>query len=370
MTIEIEGDAVPIVDPGAREANPWEDEAGDIPEQSPIELVELAIHALDHRGNGLLLSKATVELDEPVTELFTGYILKAMTSSRTRMARFMGDSPTRSAIFNILKGSVDLLDGSQALARRLFGAMEKKNPGDGDLAVIMAVEKASGSSMLAVLKLDLSSGFKHEVTEVDGVERLRLTPVQDLLPDASRRLQKAAFIPALPHNLPYDLLVVDKQASSDDRGVASFFLGSFLECELVDGPRELTKKVAIEAEKWIQQEAVPPVMGIEAREAIIEGLRDPEVNVSRMAQDAFPDEERRSRFISHMEDAGFDGVHFTADQAMVERMSAVLTYLLDGGVKINGDALVMADLLQVEPDPTQDGKVRIVIETARFERKY
>jgi hypothetical protein len=286
------------------------------------------------------------------------------------MARFLGPVLVRTVSTEIMGGSMSLVDGSQKMANLLFTAMQKRNPAAGDLAVVRAFDPSANHEMLAVLKLDLRTGFRREVVETAQGVKVRLQPVPDLMPDRDRRLQKAAFIPQPPHNYPYDLMVLDNQAGGREVGAAGFFVDDFLQCELLDGPRELTRRLPQEVEKWLQEESLAPGIALETREAVIQALHQPEVDLEVLANEAFHDSEHRSSFLDYMETAGFEGGGFSTDPAVADRIASTLTYILDGGVRISGDAETIAQILKVDPDPTDEGKARLVIESFRFERKY
>ena len=337
----------------------------------PIEIVDIAIHVLDHRGSGIMLSDSVIELTPQVTELFASYVVRALHPEGCRLARFREESVARGQAEGILNGSLSMVEGSRGLAMCLYSAMQRKNPAGGDLAIVRAIDTATGQILLAILKLDLQSAFQREITRAHGKTTVRLIPVSELMPEAERRLQKAAFVPSPPHALPYDLMIRDNQSGkADANGAAGFFVYDFLDCELLDGPREFTRKLPQETERWLQEEGLSPAMAIYARDAVIRAINEPEVNLDLLADSTFDDPGRRERFLDHMGSVGFESHTFAPDSALAEKLASSLTYILDGGVRISGDAETIADLLQVSPDPTNEGKTRMVIESFRFERKY
>ncbi|MDQ2731461.1 MAG: nucleoid-associated protein, partial [Armatimonadota bacterium] len=206
---------------------------------------------------------------------------------------------------------------------------------------------------------------------VDEGARLRLVRTADLLPPPERRIQKCAFVPASPHFYPYDLMLLDHQTGNRDEGkIAAFFSEDFLECALLDGPKEFTRRLPQETERWLQEEGVAPTVAIQARQAIIQAIHEPEVNLDQLADEVFGESDQRTSFLNHLQSSGFETRSFATDQGTANRLSSTLTYILDNGIRISGEAEAMADLLEVDPEPTAEGKARIVIESMRFERRY
>ncbi|HET6382950.1 MAG TPA: nucleoid-associated protein [Armatimonadota bacterium] len=362
MSIDIELERPPV------EPAP---ESPDEMENPPIRIIEVFLHPLDYRSEGVALTDGPLELTPFVVELFGSYIVKGIGASQGRMARFHEGSKVQQVSLAIFAGATPALEGSREIARFLAHVMQGKNSSPGDLAVVRALDTETDQELLAILKLDLQRGLRRELSREDKKTRVRLVPVMDLLPDAERRLQKCAFIPESPHSLPYDLMILDNQAAGrSERSTANFFIADFLECDLIEGPREFTRKLPAETERWLQEEGATPVVAIEAREAVIQALHEPQVDLNRLAESVVPEPEKRERYLAHLEASGFQGRSFSTDASAADRLSSSLTYLLDNGVKISGDAEAVSALLQVEDDPTEEGMVRILIESFRFERKY
>lgn len=223
---------------------------------SKIELTGLAFHYIDGKQQRIVLSQELVELNDrkKFLEYISNHIINSLSDPAAKAASFVKNSQNLGdKVQKILSNSIELLNGSQDIARRLFEILKKdKRISPGVLVVCMfrehdilkndetnndenettdrAETKICSNNYLGILKLDPTSGFQQQILKKKGVTTVDVEIVQDILPSVKQSLQKCAFIRQHNPQSEYDLLVLDKQTSGT-KDISDFFSNKFLGIE-------------------------------------------------------------------------------------------------------------------------------------------
>jgi hypothetical protein len=213
----------------------------------PIRIAEVILHILDSRpgGRGLVLSERSLpqQTDPRIFDYFRLHVENSLGDPQIQVARFRDPAaPVASSCRDLLAGKTGLVKLSQALAQRLFAIVSvNRSISRGDLAVCLYEEETGGGQHVALLKVDPVEAFRHQtLKDNQGRFYVSLELETELMPTTREELQKCAFVPP-PALRPEeaDLRLLDRQRTAD-RDVAAFWVGDFLDAELVADARRST----------------------------------------------------------------------------------------------------------------------------------
>jgi hypothetical protein len=215
-----------------------------------IRINRLIIHVLDpdrpnkRNSRGFIPSQAELNLQNRPELLlfFTNHIAKSLANPSSRVARFKNiNSAAPSGICaDVLAGSKDFVDGSIAIAKKLFAIMQDGRTKSADLVVaLFEAENFPNEQFLALLKVDPSQAFRHNIIEIDG----KMIVDYETLPSAftEQELQKCAFIQSVKpsRNPEYDMVMLDLK----QEGVAQYFKDKLLDAEESYDAKARTQKL-------------------------------------------------------------------------------------------------------------------------------
>jgi 37-kD nucleoid-associated bacterial protein len=209
---------------------------------------EVILHILDPHGpRKQVLSAAPLppDSDARIFRYFKDQIEESLKDAQVRRARFADlEAPAATLCRGLLEGGIQLVEGSQRLAQRLYEIMAgNRSISTGDLAVcrFRGVQQSREDDYLALLKIDPSEALRRTTgTDRRGRPLVTFEVESDVLPTAGERLQKCAFVrPLAPRPADYDLLLLDRQKRADE--VAQFFSGRFLEAVPAPSPEQQTR---------------------------------------------------------------------------------------------------------------------------------
>jgi len=243
-------------------------------------LEEAIVHILNtEHANACVLSERALPLaaSPQLVDYFTTHIVNGLRDPSARAASFTSITRANTAGIcqALLDGTLDLVAGSRLLAERLHGIVSKDSRiKPGSLAVIKyrAANTSGPSEYLALMKVDPSQALR-PVTERDDQGRLyvsfEVTP--DVMPTTRERLQKCAFIRPLVPRAEFDMMLLDRQAGSQElQPVARFFSEAFLGAQLTFDARQRTHRfylAAIGAQNELRPQLTPQ-QSDELRQAI------------------------------------------------------------------------------------------------------
>ncbi len=218
----------------------------------PIRIAEVILHILDSRqgGRGLVLSERSLpqQTDPRIFDYFRLHVENSLGDPQIQVARFRDPAaPVASSCRDLLAGKTGLMKFSQGLAQRLFAIVSaNRSISRGDLAVCLYEEEETGGGQhAALLKIDPVEAFRHKtLKDNQGRSYVSLELETELMPTTREELQKCVFIPP-PALRPAgsDLLLLDHQRTAE-RDVATFWIGDFLDADLVTDARRSTLDLA------------------------------------------------------------------------------------------------------------------------------
>ena len=201
------------------------------------------LHIVDHRkGDQPVLSDAGLLLaDGTLVEYLLAQIRHALEDTETTDARFMDENHAVAvAARRILADPASFIDDSKFLAQALWNATgTNKSISPGSLIVSRFWAENHREPFLAMLKIDPTNVFLQTVSRSGEHVIVGLRLVDDALPAADVRLQKAVLI-APQGYAKYDMLLLDRLVS---KPAAEFFAKKFLNVKPIPTSWERAKRL-------------------------------------------------------------------------------------------------------------------------------
>jgi len=209
-----------------------------------IELKRAIIHMVDAKKSKLTHSAGELKLEPPSEKnaYFQHHISKSLQDSASRTATLTDTS--RFHEFNKGLTAAKFIATTKEIATHLYDSSDKRiSAGAIAFCLYSSPEIPGAKQFLAILKLDPSTGF-HPVEQLqkDGTVIIDFEKVEGVVPSLGERLLKCAFLkPTSFEEIPYDLIVLDRQTATSDEP-ARFFLEKFLGAEFAGQPADMTKQ--------------------------------------------------------------------------------------------------------------------------------
>ena len=367
------------------------------------------IHVIDNRQPAAQCSQVLTPLPEAFQETLKTYILSLLKPRfrRKHYGQFRPDSSVLQEYQRLTESTQRLgevedslfLDVSGRLARLLFGAMQQTGQDGsplransitpGDLLVGMFYNAATdvpSDPCLFVIKVDLETAVQRQIeSRIGGGIKTVLTRQEGLLPKiSSSSIQKSALIRWENDPNVFDVVMTDPQGGK--HGVAKFFADDFLQTEPYRTPDDQAELLFRRTHEWMteHEEVLSPQERGEVMEAVREILETHHVEeepiTPRDIIEALPlTAERDVALVQELRESYEESLimpelaeeRIPVDrELLIQRMPPPVartrvTYLLDNGVQLSGDADALADLF-VHPPHVVEGQTEFTIRTSSF----
>lgn len=212
-----------------------------------MKLGRVMIHDVPRGGSEAepTLTDDPVHLDHELRDYFRR---KLKASLETRGVQVTPD-PVAShdvclAVTAILHDPENLVEQSKAIARRLAEVQSGINP-EGLLTVIEV--DLDGERAVAVMKLEREQGIRFDIETSGGSAKVNLELLRQLTLTNKTKVFKTALFTSPDTTDPMKLAgqASDNQrGQTEGRGVADFYLATFLGCCLLDNPERTTQQFA------------------------------------------------------------------------------------------------------------------------------
>ena len=346
-----------------------------------IQVEDLIVHMIDPwRPNGFVLSERTLPLavNPRLAEYFAAHIQNSLKDPEAKAAQFQGiaTQDTAGICQAMLSGELDLLDGSQQLAQRLYDIIaEDRRISSGALAVgfYRAENKPEVPRYLALLKIDPSEAFRHRtVHDPQGFRYINFEIQTDVMPTTRERLQKCAFIQPLDPRPEYDLILLDRQVRPPvPIPVAKYFAEEFLDAQLALDSRQRTDRLyrsLVSAHNQLRSELAPD-QDEELSVAIDSAVAAPTINLDSWL-DELPLPPKRKSEIDQVVSQEFTDREFNLDRPYARKLTSKRRFRGDGGLRVELSARSSSEVIHsVEKVSERGGQsyYRIVIHTRKWE---
>lgn len=316
----------------------------------------VAVHLVDPRGRGTVLSHHAIEAPPPALERWLGALIAGCSADRhARDARF--EDPAAAARAAQLRDRDGWLAASRDIAERLSGIAAQRRVAPGLLVVARFRARAAADGAVAVFKLDPHDAVG-PITRIDAEGRpwVDFGAIPDVVPVDPDAVQKAAFLGPDGH-----LRVLDRQARHPGE-VAGFFVSDLLGARLALDDAERTRRLyraLLKARNRLSgaQSEAERLHLAAAGEAALRGARFDLVALLDLL--ALPADQKAS--VDAIVRAELPDLVFDVDPDTAGRLGRRRAWVADGGLRVAIDADRGAE---VSATPLADGRWRIEIVAA------
>lgn len=344
-----------------------------------IQSAELIIHILEPQGQGLIMSQAPLPLQEypALNDYFSRHILNTLHDSAARAARFRNINPDQPSgvCRGLLRQELNLVDGSQRLAKVLYAAMEHdQRITAGDLIVCLFTTDAYPyTRFLAIMKVDPAQIFSHAVRQdSQGNTYVSFEPIKAAF--TNERLQKCAVIqPLEPRHPEFDMLLVDRQSRLEAANVARFFSETFLDAQESYDPRKYTKTISkglVNVQNSLRDQLTVEE-NTELEASIEHALSGRRLNLDTWLKELSLPAETKEKIEHHLPQ-DLPERSFNLDPQLSHQIVSQRKYRGDHGLRLDLPAGDYPDLTveaeYIDDDPVRGPYYRIVIETKTWKR--
>lgn len=333
-------------------------------EVNSIILHKVIVHVLNRAMDAPLFTDYEQEITEEIHDLLEKHIVRSLKDDDNRVAKFIsGPNIIRDNCDAMLYDESLFIESSKKIAKHLFNSM-KSHGNTSSCDLVICIYSVDNVKYAALLKMDYKKSYIHEIEHIGDKIKTSIITQEIGLPGVGQRLQKCAFIKLYEANEDYDLVILDKQHSSDhDYEVANFFVKDFLNSNLMIDNKDKTKMFRNIAEKWTRNQLRQDIVqASKLREVLSYNLKsEDEINIDSFIDEAIEDPERKTDFIQHLNNQGFDVENFEIDKTWVDKKLKKKTIRTDNGFEIKGERDCFDDNQKYHIKDNKDGTVDIII---------
>jgi 37-kD nucleoid-associated bacterial protein len=275
-------------------------------------LASLVVHDVpqpgEERADSLILTDAEVPLDDQLRAYFERKITQSLI---TRGLEAISDpnetAVVRAGVASILADKSELVSVSKMFAEHLDRSQTKRNPA-GLLAV--GVGGVREGDVVVVLKLEREQGLRLRIDVVGDHTEVDLEFLRDLTLTDKTRIFKTSLLRLEQVGDPtsmYGLVSDDQRGRDEGAGVATFFLATFLGCQLKTNPEKATRDFVLAAEAFINQDVTSDERRATYQVALLAKLQDQSMDVRpRDFANASIEPNDRPRFLQRITEYGLN----------------------------------------------------------------
>jgi len=330
-----------------------------------VNISEAIIHILDNNSDEPVLNEYTLELNEEIYNFLLKHIEKAFKDEELRYAVFNeGRNIIKDLSQEYLYGENNFLEVSKELARQLFVLMKgNSNIPSCDL-MIVSISTEHGP-MLAVMKMDYIKNYTHNIDFVDNKIGISIVPQYTGLPGSGQRLQKCVFIKPIREDVNFHMMVIDKQTKNKEAEEygSNYFIGSYLDCTVVDNERDMTKSFVKAAETWTRKNLKEDAHEAERiRTTIKKALKEEDnLDVRNLSENLFMDQhDAKQDFVEFVTAQGVNE-NVNVDKEWVEKKLKRKRLKIDKDIDVYINEEAYHDNRRFEIQRNGDGSINMII---------
>jgi 37-kD nucleoid-associated bacterial protein len=324
-----------------------------------FQITSVMIHDIP-RGNDdtaeLILTDEPIQLDAQLRNYFQSKIAESL---RKRGIAVIFDSVKDPTVYNsvgeILRDANGLILQSQLIAQRLNVIQTGVNP-PGLLVVIFGVD--DGKPAVAILKLEREEGIRFQVHEVNGHRTVDLQFLRDLtLTNKTKVFKTSLFVwedPSDPTRIR-GLVSDDQRGQVEGRGVADFYLNTFLGCRLMVNPAQATLEFVKAAEEFFNKSITNPEKKGRYQIALLSEMQNQQLDVTpEVFADDNLDAADRSDFLNQIQLHNLaPGAAFEKDTSLVKVAGFKMTF--ENGMVLVGSTDDLKDRVHIRGEHEEPG---------------
>lgn len=328
-----------------------------------VNINEAVINILDTNGGDPILNNYSLDLTDDIYRFIYKHIERCLNNDKLRCAKFNEEkSIVKEVCQDYLYGnSNDLINLSKEISKQMFAIMNG-NTNIPPCDLITASIVTDKGPMIAILKLDYSKNFTHDIQVIEDKIGIDIIANRQALPGTGQKIKKAAFIKPIRDKEKFDLLVLDLQNKRkiDEEYGDNYFINNFLGCNVVSENRYETKMFINSTEYWIRQNlGENPVKSLKVREKLRERLfNDEKIDVDSFCDEVFNEEEKQNYKVFI---AGAVPEVFEVDDTYVDKKLKKIRLKLDNSIDLYIPEEEYRDSSKFEVVRNGDGTVNLVL---------
>lgn len=274
-------------------------------------LTSLVVHDVpqpDEEGEGLILTDAEIPLDTQLRGYFERKVIQSLVKSGLEAIADPNESPVvRDGVVTILANHGELVAVSKTFAEHLDHSQTRRNPAgllaagighvdEGDVVAVLKLEREQGLR----LHFDVAGGHAEAILQF--LRDLTLTDKTKIFKTSLLRLETAGQAASM-----YGVVSDDQRGRDEGAGVATFFLATFLGCQLRTNPEKATRDFVLAAETFINQDVTSDERRANYQIALLAKLQDQSLNIRpRDFANASIEPNDQPRFLQRVAEHGLD----------------------------------------------------------------
>lgn len=274
-------------------------------------LTSLVVHDVpqpDEERDELILTDTEIPLDAQLRGYFERKITQSLTKGGLEAIADPNESEiVRNGVTSVLADAGGLVTISKSFAEHLDHSQTRRNPA-GLLAV--GVGAVDEGDVIAVLKLEREQGLRlhfdvaggHAEAILQFLRDLTLTDKTKIFKTSLLRLETAGDAASM-----YGVVSDDQRGRDEGAGVATFFLATFLGCQLKTNPEKATRDFVLATETFINQDVTSDERKGNYQVALLAKLQDQSLDIRpRAFANASIEPNDRPRFLQRVAEQGLD----------------------------------------------------------------
>ena len=327
--------------------------------ETDFAIESVMIHDVPRGGRDsseMTLTDAPINLDDQLREYFRSKITNSL---KTRGVEVIidpcQDSTVYDAVARIIVDSSSLAEQSQLIARRLHTVQTGVNP-PGLLTVIFGT--ADDKPAVAILKLEREEGIRFQVHDVDGHLTVDLEFLRDLTLTNKTKVFKTSLFSLTDPSRSQSVagsVSDDQRGQIQGRGVADFFLSTFLGCQLRISPARATLEFVQAAEEFFNDTVRNPEKRGRYQVALLSTMQDQQLDVTPHEFAALHlDTADRPAFLDRVGQYGLaPGAAFEKDTSLVKIKGFRMTF--ENGMVLVGGPDDLRDRVRIRGEDEEPG---------------
>lgn len=323
-------------------------------DEATFSIESVMIHDVPRGGRDatdMTLTDAPIQLDRQLREYFRAKIINSLKHRGVDVVFDPNkDESIADAVGEIIQSSRALPPQSRIVAQRLHAVQTGVNP-PGLLTVISGT--VDSRPAVAILKLEREQGIRFQVRQVNGRSTVDLQFLRDLTLTNKTKVFKTSLFSLEREG---DLTSIVGRVSDDQRGlgagrgVADFFLNTFLGCQLSVNPARATLEFVQAAESFFNDDVTDPEKRGRYQVALLSAMQDEDVDIAPRAFAAkYLASADRAAFLDRVQHSGLSpNGAFEKDLSMVKVSGFRMTF--ENGMVLVGSPEDLSERVRIRAE--------------------
>lgn len=268
-----------------------------------------------------VLTDAPIMLDPPLAAYFRGKIVKSLGRGVEVVVDPDGSPCVRDVVSGLLADPARLVELSRTVAEHLHAVQSGRNS-SGLLTVLLG--RTDEGACVSVLKLEREEGLRFKIdTDQTGRKTVDLELLRELTLTNKTKVFKTSLLMLGSQGdtqSMYGRVSDDQRGRDDGVGVATFYLATFLGCQLKANPETVTLDFVQASERFFNEEIANPEKRGRYQVALLAAMQDNNMDIlpSEFASTSLEPVDR-SPYAQALRDVGVDpAVPFQKDTSLVK----------------------------------------------------